>query len=270
MSHALTTPTVRVPDIELSDKLLAKLSGTHSKNWVSRADLLATSGENEAEFAAVFEQMLAARVINTCNIIRAGVAIEAVWLTGYVDKAARVGFTIKPNKLPPSGSTQPDKPAKDEIMEENTPKKSIPQQVLDIIICEPGITPDALRARFQVGDKNAVANALFNLRKAGRIERSSDSGVERLHPTAKAADQRTIERKAPASKSLLTESAIGVTAPLLEAKTTSAQEGSPPLEIHFRDDEVLYLVRGGAKIALSYDESARVRRFIDRVMPEAA
>ena len=53
--------------------------------------------------------------------------------------------------------------------------KSIPQQVLDVIICEPGITPSALRTRFPANKKTqkAISNALNNLRVSKRIERHS-------------------------------------------------------------------------------------------------
>lgn len=168
------------------------------------------------------------------------------------------------------------------------PDKSVSQQLLDIVIAEPGITPQAIRSRFP-GDKTsmkAVSNALYGLLKKKRIERRDDAGVERLHPTEKAAAQGNTARKAhklpyklmpsapgaiDTGKSEITSADKAAPAPIIPAQSMAeAPKPTDALEIHFGDDEVLYLVRGWQKFALSNDESARVRRFINRIMPEAA
>lgn len=174
-------------------------------------------------------------------------------------------------------------------MEEQKTEKSIPQQVLDIIIGEPGIVPSALRARFPTDKKTqkAISNALNNLRVAKRIERRDDSGTERLHPTDNAAppinsrgEKHQLPYKLMSSDQAKNLAQTGAVAPSIagcaETQQLSVQEQQPApttqgrLTFGFFDDGKLVIeAPGREKLILTNDETVRLRNFIGRIKPEA-
>lgn len=186
----------------MRDKLLHILDGTTAQVWMARADLLAKTGSTEQELDAALEALYASRQINRSKIIRGDLEIDAIWITGVVAKCSYSGFTISPKKRPLSGQLAwPDLTVKTEKPMQSETKqpengKSVQQQVLNIIILEPGVTPDSIRKRFADKKLRAAADsAIYALRKAGRIERREEGGKVRLHPTAQAANKNS--RRAP-------------------------------------------------------------------------
>jgi hypothetical protein len=201
-----------------TDNILATLAGRDSRNPMGFDELVVASGMDALDLAPELKQMCRwlPAPINCAEITRSGKTQMFYWPTGVVEKAERQHITINPKKRPTfpaphrtqhvtSIETIANKMAERAIdqveqnMEKNNaspaPDKVSIKELLDIIICNPGIKRSEVLKRLVCADghnKKQIQKMIINATMHGRIKVGED---DRLHPGPFINNARAVKQK---------------------------------------------------------------------------